>query len=335
MRKHIFIIAEAGVNHNGSLLLAKKLVNIAAKAGADAVKFQTFRAEDLVLSNAPQAKYQQCNTGKTEWQFDMLKRLELSEASHRSLIKHCKKRGIKFLSTPFDIKSILLLRRLGLKTFKIPSGEITNIPYLRFLGRLKVKIILSTGMSDLTEVKIALRTIINAGTPRKNITVLHCTSSYPAPYAEVNLHAMETLRRELGTTVGYSDHTQGIEIPIAAAALGAQVIEKHFTFSRSLPGPDHKASLEPSELTSMILALRNVECALGNGVKNPSSSELKNIKVARKSIVASRDIQKGEVFDGSNLTVKRPGNGLSPLLWDKVLGKRAKYNFKKDDMVKA
>lgn len=320
---HVFIIAEAGVNHNGSLDLAKQLIDAAAAAGADAVKFQTFQADKLVSKEAPKAGYQLQTTGGGETQHQMLKRLELDPIAHRELMEHCQQAGILFLSTPFDLESVDLLRNLGMKLFKIPSGEITNLPYLRKVGRLSQKVILSTGMADFNEVENALDALIRAGTPKDKITVLHCTTEYPAPIAEVNLRAMVSMREKLQIQIGYSDHTQGIAIPIAATALGARVIEKHFTLDRTLPGPDHQASLEPDELKAMVAAIRAVEQALGEGVKQVSPCETGNRLLVRKSIVAAENIARGEIFTETNLTVKRPGDGLSPMLWDKVLGTAA------------
>lgn len=320
---HVFIIAEAGVNHNGSLDLAKQLIDAAAAAGADAVKFQTFQADKLVSKEAPKAGYQLQTTGGGETQHQMLKRLELDPIAHRELMEHCQQAGILFLSTPFDLESVDLLRNLGMKLFKIPSGEITNLPYLRKVGRLSQKVILSTGMADFNEVENALDALIRAGTPKDKITVLHCTTEYPAPIAEVNLRAMVSMREKLQIQIGYSDHTQGIAIPIAATALGARVIEKHFTLDRTLPGPDHQASLEPDELKAMVAAIRAVEQALGEGVKQVSPCETGNRLLVRKSIVAAENIARGEIFTETNLTVKRPGDGLSPMLWDQVLGTAA------------
>jgi N,N'-diacetyllegionaminate synthase len=292
-----FIIAEAGVNHNGSLELAQKMIDAAVETGADAVKFQTFKAEKIVSRYAPKAKYQKKTTAAGESHLEMIKKLELDAADHQALIDYCKKKNIRFLSSPFDLESIDLLNELGLNIFKIPSGEITNLPYLRKIGALKKEIILSTGMADLGEIEDALDVLIKAGTARKNITVLHCNTEYPTPYEDVNLKAMETMGLAFpGIKVGYSDHTLGIEVPIAAVAMGATVIEKHFTLDKNMEGPDHKASLEPEELKAMVHAIRNIEKALGNGIKKPSPSELKNMPIARKSIVAARNIRKGELF---------------------------------------
>lgn len=328
-----FIIAEAGVNHNGSLEIAKRLVDVAADAGADAVKFQTFRAENMVTKFAQKAEYQKETTAGNETLFDMIKKLELDVNAHKELISYCKEKEVIFLSTPFDIESIELLNELGVEIFKIPSGEITNLPYLRKVGGLKKKIILSTGMANLGEVEVALNALVAAGTKREDITVLHCTTEYPAPIEDVNLLAMITIREAFKVNVGYSDHTLGIEIPIAATALGATVIEKHFTLDKDMEGPDHKSSLDPKELKLMIKAIRNVEKALGNGIKRSSPSEKKNKHIVRKSIVAARCIKPGECFTAENITTKRPGTGINPMEWDKVMGKKAIRNFKEDDLI--
>ena len=327
----VFIIAEAGVNHNGSIENAKKLIDMAAIAGADAVKFQTFQTENLVCRNAQKASYQIETTDKKESQFQMLKKLELSESMHRELIKYSNKRSIMFLSTPFDIESAYMLKKIGVKVFKIPSGEITNLPYLRAIAEIGEKIILSTGMCSLDEVMDAVEILKKNGS--NDISVLHCNTEYPTPMQDVNLRAMITLQEKLQLPVGYSDHTRGIEIPIAAVALGAEIIEKHFTLDRNMEGPDHKASLEPEELKKMVEAIRNVENALGNGIKKPSQSELKNREIVRKSIVAKTEIREGETFSDKNITTKRPGNGISPMLWDKVIGKQAKHNYSMDEMI--
>lgn len=303
-----FIIAEAGVNHNGELEIARSLIDAAADAGADAVKFQTFKAENLVTRKAPKAAYQQENTEASESHFDMLKRLELDFTSHRTLLQHCMGCGIGFLSTPFDLESIDLLDSLGLEIFKIPSGEITNLPYLRRIGRLGKRVIMSSGMSYLGEIEAALMALVAGGLERADITVLQCNTEYPTPMEDVNLKAMQTIGRAFpGIKVGYSDHTLGLEVPVAAVAMGASVIEKHFTLDRSMKGPDHRASLEPKEFKAMVAAIRNIERAMGNGVKVPSASELKNRLIARKSIVAATAIFKGEVLNESNLAVKRAG----------------------------
>lgn len=333
-RGKVFIIAEAGVNHNGSLATAKKMIGAASRAGADAIKFQTFRAEELAAPHAPKAEYQVKRAPRYETQLDMLKALELDAASHKELIRHCKDKSIQFISSPFDTGSVDMLRKIGCKIFKIPSGEITDLPLLRKIGSLDKQIILSTGMSDLREVRNALDILTRSGTPRKNITVLHCTTEYPAPMDDVNLMAMVTIGNALKVKVGYSDHTEGIEVPVAAVALGASVIEKHFTMDRNMAGPDHKASLEPDGLKAMVRAIRNIEAALGDGVKFPAASELRNLSAARKSIVAASLIRKGTLFTKDNITAKRPGGGIEPVKWDKVLGRRARYDFTKDEAIR-
>jgi len=329
-----FIIAEAGVNHNGNLEMALRLVDVACAAGADAVKFQTFKADNIIAVNAPKADYQKDATGPDESQLEMVKKLELDEAAHTRLHHYCQDKDIPFLSTPFDLESIDLLTRLGLEIFKIPSGEITNLPYLRKLGALKKRLILSTGMADLSEIKDALDVLADAGSRMEDITVLHCNTEYPTPFEDVNLRAMLTIRSAFpGISVGYSDHTLGIEAPIAAVAMGATVIEKHFTLDRNLPGPDHRASLEPDELAAMISAIRNIEKALGTGIKKPSPSESRNIPVARKSIVAAAPIKKGETFTEMNITVKRPGTGITPMRWDEIIGRKAAKPYRKDELI--
>ena len=328
------IIAEAGVNHNGSLRQAKRLVEIAATAGADIVKFQTFKATNIVGRCAAKAEYQKQTTGSGQTQFEMLKQLELSSADHDELITHCSECGIRFLSTPFDLESTDFLSNLGQKVWKIASGEITNLPYLRKIGSLKQEVIMSTGMADLGEIEKALTVLEKAGTSRGKITVLHCNTEYPTPMQDVNLRAMKTIEAAFpGIRVGYSDHTVGIEVPIAAVALGATVIEKHFTLDRSLPGPDHRASLEPHELKAMVTAIRNVEQAMGNGIKAPSPSESSNKAAVRKSIVAVQDIKKGDKLCADNLGIKRPGTGLNPMFWDQVLGNVAQRDIKADEQI--
>lgn len=327
----MLIIAEAGVNHNGDLNLAKKLIEQAAKAGADVVKFQTFKAEDCVSIKAKKAKYQLENTAKDESQLEMIKKLELSYESHFELMKHCKKHGIAFLSTPFDLESVEFLRGLDLPYFKIPSGEITNFPYLKAVAKCKKKVLLSTGMANLAEIEAALEILRKNGT--KNITLLHCTTEYPAPFEEVNLNAIKTLKEAFKLKVGYSDHTKGIVATLGAVALGAVVIEKHFTLDKTMEGPDHKASLEPSELKELCEGIRTLEKALGNGIKKASKSEAKNIIIARKSLVAKREIQKGEKFSEQNLTTKRPGSGISAMRYEEYLGKRALKTYKKDELI--
>jgi len=331
-----FVIAEAGVNHNGSLAIAFQLIDVAAAAGADAVKFQTFKAEKIIAVNAPKADYQKKMAGSDDSQLDMVRKLELDERAHVQLCQYCQHRGIQFLSTPFDLDSIDLLNRLKLEMFKIPSGEITNLPYLRKLGKLKKRLILSTGMASLGEIEAALDVLTGAGTSLGNITVLHCNTEYPTPFEDVNLRAMLTIRNAFpGISVGYSDHTLGTEVAIATVAMGATVIEKHFTLDRNLPGPDHHASLMPHELTAMIESIRNVEKALGSGIKKPSPSELKNMQVARKSIVAATSIRENESFTETNITVKRPGTGISPMRWDEIIGRKATKNYCKDDEIEA
>lgn len=327
------IIAEAGVNHNGSLDLAMQLVDVAANAGADYVKFQTFKSENLVTSNARKAVYQQENLPETDdSQLQMLKALELSEADHLALKEYCRSKGIGFLSTAFDLESIDFLHELGMDLWKIPSGEITNYPFLRKIASFNGRVVVSTGMSDETDIQNALIALSENGQNLSKVSLLHCITQYPTPMQDVNLKAMLSLKK-FTDSVGYSDHTNGIEVAVAAVALGAEVIEKHFTLSRSLPGPDHKASLEPDELASMIQSIRNIEKALGDGVKRVSVSESGNKEVARKSIVAARYIKKGEVLSEENITTKRPGNGISPMLWNSVCGSRAVRDFVKDELI--
>jgi N-acetylneuraminate synthase len=353
-----FIIAEAGVNHNGSIDMGKRLIDVAVEAGADAVKFQTFRAEHVVSLGAPKAEYQTHTTDKNESQVEMIRKLELTESDHEVLIDHAEAQGITFLSTPFDFHSLhLLARHFGIRTIKIPSGEITNAPFLLEIARVASRVILSTGMSTLGEVEAALGILAFGFTQQRGIVLdydviagsfasaegqqalrdrvilLHCTTEYPAPYAEVNLRAMDTLAEAFGLTVGYSDHTQGIHISVAAVALGARVIEKHFTLDSKLPGPDHKASLEPDELRRLVAAIRDVEQARGDGVKRPTAAEWKNRAVARKSLVATRAIAKGEVFSVDNLACKRPGNGISPMQWYAILGRTAPRAFSEDELI--
>ena len=329
----VFIIAEAGVNHNGSIDLAKKLIDVASESGADGVKFQTFKATNLATKSSEKANYQKKTTDHKENQFDMLKKLELNKEMHIKLINYSKKKNIKFLSSPFDHDSIDLLVDLGLEIFKIPSGEITNLPYLRKIGKLNKKIILSTGMSNINEIKNALDILINSGSKKDNITVLHANTEYPTMMKDVNLKAMKTIGKEFNIKYGYSDHTLGIEVDIAAVAMGASCIEKHFTLDCNMEGPDHKSSLEPEELKAMVSAIRNIELALGSDQKKPSKSEFKNINVVRKSIVAQKTIKKDDVLSENNLTVKRPGTGISPMKWDEVIGTKAKKNYKKDELI--
>ena len=332
--KKVFIIAEAGVNHNGSIELAKKLIDMAVEAGADAVKFQTFKATNLVSKNAQKADYQKKNMNDADnSQFNMLKKLELDINTHKELISYCNSKNIMFLSTPFDHDSIELLNGLGLEIFKIPSGEITNLPYLRHIGKLNKQVILSTGMANIGEIEDALDVLINAGTKKEKITILHANTMYPTPMEDVNLKAMLTIGNTFDCKYGYSDHTLGIEVDIAAVAIGASCIEKHFTLDKNMEGPDHKASLEPQELKAMVKAIRNIELALGNTIKKPSKSETANIQVARKSIVASCDIKKGEIFTENNLTIKRPGDGINPMRWDEIVGTVSIEDYIKDDLI--
>lgn len=327
------IIAEAGVNHNGSMELARQLIDKAVDADVDYIKFQTFKAETLVNRSARQADYQTKNLGKEESQLEMLKKLELSFPEFITLDEYCRERDIRFLSTPFDHESIDFLASLGMDYMKVPSGEITNLPYLRHIARSGIPVIMSTGMCTLGMIEDALNVLYRNGLSTDDITLLHCNTEYPTPMVDVNLRAMETLRSAFGTKVGYSDHTKGIEIPIAAVAMGANVIEKHFTLDRTLPGPDHVASLDPTELNAMVEAIRNIEKAMGSSVKKISASEEKNINVARKSIVASTAIRKGDTLSEENLTVKRPGSGISPMKWDEVIGIQAKRDFEEDELI--
>lgn len=331
--KHVFIIAEAGVNHNGDLELAKKLIEKAAEAGADSVKFQTFKAKTLMSKHSVKSNYQQQTTDAAESAYEMIQKLELDLNAHEILIEHARKHNIMFLSTPFDLESIVLLKSLGLGIMKIPSGEITNLPYLRAIGGSGCRVILSTGMATLGEIESALHILLSAGTPKEDITILHANTEYPTPMCDVNLKAMQTIAAAFDVDVGYSDHTLGIEVDIAAVAMGACVIEKHFTLDKTMEGPDHKASLEPYELASMIKAIRNIELSLGNGIKLPSPSESKNIHHARKSIVAAHPIKAGETFNENNLTVKRPGNGISPMQWDRLIGQVSRYDYESDDLI--
>jgi len=329
----VFIIAEAGVNHNGSIELAYRLIDVASESGANAVKFQTFKTENLVSKNAQKAEYQKQTTNPSESQFNMLKELELDPNTHKKLIDYCKKKDIIFLSTPFDHESIDLLDKLKLQIFKIPSGEITNLTYLRHIGSLNKKVILSTGMSDLKEIGDAIKILTNAGTLKENITVLHANTMYPTPIEDVNLRAMKTIQNKFDVAVGYSDHTLGIEVDIAAVAMGATIIEKHFTLDKTMDGPDHKSSIDSKELKAMVSSIRNIEKALGSSIKKPSKSEKPNIIMARKSIVARKSIKKGELFTEKNITIKRPGLGLSPMNWDTILGKVAEKDYQIDDLL--
>ena len=331
--KNSLIIAEAGVNHNGNMETAKHLIDAAAEAGADMVKFQTFSADQLVTTSAQKSEYQKQTTNASEPQHVMIRKLELSRKMHEKLIAHCQGQGVGFFSSGFDQQSVDLLVELGMEQIKIPSGEITNLPYLRHVGQYRKSVIISTGMATLGEIETALEVLEASGTLRKQITVLHCNTEYPTPVNDVNLNAMLTIRDALGVAVGYSDHTLGIEVPIAAVAMGAIVIEKHFTLDRNLPGPDHRASLEPDELKTMVKAIRNIEKALGDGIKRPSPSEVKNKPIVRKSLVAAIAIRAGESYTDTNLAVKRPGIGISPMHWDEVIGRSAKRDFEADELI--
>lgn len=329
--KRVYIIAEAGVNHNGDINIAKRLVDAAQEAGADVVKFQTFQADSLVSKYAQKAKYQLQSTDEKETQREMLKKLELTYEMHVELLQYCREVGIDFLSTPFDLGSIDLLESVGMNLYKIPSGEITNLPYLRKIGSLRKPVILSSGMSTIGEVKEAVKVLRESGAA--NVAVLHCNTQYPTPMQDVNLNVMNTIRNEIGVSVGYSDHTEGIEVPIAAVAMGAEIIEKHFTLDKTMAGPDHKASLEPDGLKAMVQAIRNIEMAVGDIEKKPTRSEKDNIAVVRKSIVAKRQIEAGEMFSEDNITTKRPGIGISPMLWDNVVGTVAKRKYEEDELI--
>ena len=333
--KHVMIIAEAGVNHNGSMENAFRLVDAAADAGVDYIKFQTFKAEKLVSGSAKKADYQIQNTRNSEeTQLQMLQKLELSQEQHAQLIAYCRKKNIQFFSTAFDLDSLEYLYEVGLKMVKIPSGEITNLPYLRKAACLFRQVILSTGMTTLSEIKDAVSVFTDAGIPKENITILHCNTEYPTPMDDVNLKAMLHIQEVFATEVGYSDHTLGIEVPIAAVALGASIVEKHFTLDKKMNGPDHSASLEPDELKAMVSAIRNLEKALsGSGMKEVSPSEQKNMAIARKSIVATKEIHKGELFTEDNIGVKRPGTGISPMQWDEVIGKVSEKDFAEDELI--
>jgi N,N'-diacetyllegionaminate synthase len=327
------IIAEAGVNHNGSISLAKKMIDVAASAKVDYVKFQTYRTGSLVSKNTRMAEYQLINSGEKKTQYDLLKDLELSTEDHLNIIKKCNKKEIKFLSSPFDIKSIDFLDSLGLSVFKIPSGEITNYPYLKHIGAKKKKIIISSGMSNLDEIESALNILIKSGTKKDDITVLHCNTDYPTQAKDVNLNAMISIKDKFNIRVGYSDHTLGSEISLAAVSMGASVIEKHFTLDRAMAGPDHAASMEPNELIRLVESIRKIEISFGDGIKKPSLSEKKNIPIARKSIVSKRKINKGDIFSSDNITTKRPGYGISPMKWNEVIGKKAIRDFSKDELI--
>ena len=331
--KKVQIIAEAGVNHNGSADLAFRLVDAAAKAGADVVKFQTFHPDGVISRIAEKADYQKLTTDPSETQLEMSRKLELGADVHLRLRDYCLEKNIEYLSSPFDLSSIDNLVKLGVSTVKVPSGEITNLPYLRKVGSLGKKLIISTGMSILEEVEDAVGVLKSAGTSKEDITVLHCNTEYPTPFEDVNLQAMLTIRDRLGVRVGYSDHSLGLIVPVAAVALGAEIIEKHLTLGKDMDGPDHKASLEPEEFHAMVESVRSIEKSMGDGLKVPSRSETKNIVIARKSIVAAKDIKKGDLFTEDNLTVKRPGTGISPMRWDKVIGKIATKDYRYDDLI--
>ncbi len=333
MMDKVFIIAEAGVNHNGSLELAMRLADAAAEAGADVVKFQTFKAANIVTKDASKADYQKETTGEGSSQYEMLRKLELSPSDHETLIEHCRRIGIRFWSTAFDLESVDFLHSLGLGLWKIPSGEITNYPYLRKIAGFNEQVIMSTGMSTEEDIRNALDALARNGQDLDKVILMHCNTQYPTPMEDVNLRAIDTMRTKFGLPVGYSDHTQGIEVPVAAVARGAVAIEKHFTLDRNMEGPDHKASLSPSELKEMVTAVRNIEKALGSGEKRVSKSEAGNMAVARKSIVAARPIAKGETFTEKNLAVKRPGSGISPMRWEEIIGKKAIRDFKEDELI--
>ncbi|WP_010182307.1 N-acetylneuraminate synthase [Aquimarina agarilytica] len=332
--RRTLIIAEAGVNHNGDIDQAKKLIDVAASAEVDYVKFQTFKAAKLVTKTAKRATYQDKNTENLDSQFEMLEKLELTEEMHDILINYCNEKGVRFLSTGFDLESLEYLSKIGIELAKIPSGEITNYPYLKKVANLFSEVILSTGMADMEEIKQAVKVLLDNGVKKENLTILHCNTEYPTPMIDVNLKAMNYIKSILGVNIGYSDHTLGIEVPIAAVALGASVIEKHFTLDRNLPGPDHKASLEPRELKEMVISIRNIEQALsGSGIKEPSKSEIKNKPIARKSIVAKKGIAKGDFFTEDNLAIKRPGTGISPMQWNNIIGKKSLKDFNADDLI--
>lgn len=331
--KKVLIIAEAGVNHNGEMRLARELIDLAVSCGVDIVKFQTFKSENLVTKSASMANYQVENTGKVDSQLAMLKKLELTENDFRELQKYCEQKKIKFFTTGFDLESLAFLKTLHMGLWKVPSGEITNLPYLEFIGKCNEPVILSTGMSTMEEIEAAINVLVKSGVEKNKITVLHCNTDYPTRFEDVHLNAMKTIKERLGVEIGYSDHTPGVEVSVAAVALGAKVIEKHFTLDKSLPGPDHKASLDPIELETLVIQIRNVESALGRSEKIPSEREAKNISVSRKSIVAKKDIKVGEIFTKDNLTTKRPGTGINPMKWYEVLGTVAQKNYQEDDLI--
>lgn len=329
----VLIIAEAGVNHNGDIVIAKKLVDAAKECGADIIKFQLFNADDLVIPNTSKALYQKREGKENETQFQMLKKLELNFDEQKELKNYCDEINIEFLSSAFDLESLVFIKKMKLKRYKIPSGEITNLPYLRFIGAQKKPLLLSTGMSNITEIHAAILELLKAGANKKDITILHCTSEYPAPIEDINLRALKTIRDYFDVEVGYSDHTLGIEVSIAAVALGAKVIEKHITLDKNLDGPDHKASLEPDQFYNLVKSIRNVSLALGEPKKDITNSEIKNLKIVRKSIVAKKDIKKGELFSKDNLCTKRPGTGISPMRWEEIIGTMSKRNYKKNQFI--
>ena len=331
--QHTLVIAEAGVNHNGDITIARKLVDAAAAAGADLVKFQTFTASKIVTASAPKAEYQMAGGDGSASQIAMLRQLELSADMHEHLADYCAECGIGFFSTGFDIENVDYLLGLGQRVIKIPSGEMTNLPYLRHVGSRGLEILMSTGMCSLGDIETAIDAVEAAGTSRDEITVLHCNTEYPTPFSDVNLLAMANIGKAFGVRIGYSDHTNGIEVPVAAVALGATVIEKHFTLDRTMPGPDHAASLEPGQLKAMISAIRNIEQAMGDGIKRPTASERKNIPIARRSIVAQETIRRGDLFHADNIAAKRPGTGISPMRWDEVIGRVAKRDFVADELI--
>lgn len=333
MENRVLIIAEAGVNHNGNVEQAKKMIDLAKEAGVDIVKFQTFKSENLVTKNASMATYQVENIGEENSQLEMLLKLELKESDFKDLQTYCVSKGIRFFSTGFDLESLSFLKTLDMGLWKIPSGEITNLPYLEFIGKCNEKVILSTGMANMEEIESAVNVLIKSGTDKNKITVLHCNTDYPTQFEDVHLNALKTMRDKLGVDIGYSDHTTGVEVSVAAVALGARVIEKHFTLDKNLPGPDHKASLDPQELKTLVFQIRNIEKAMGRFEKIPSEREAKNIAVARKSIVAKKWIKKGEVFTTENLTTKRPGIGINPMKWYEVLGTKAQKDYQVDDLI--
>lgn len=329
--KHICIIAEAGVNHNGDYDIAKKMVDAAKEAGADYIKFQTFIPEKLVSRYAAKAEYQKKTTSLNETQLQMLKKFALTDRNFIDLKKYCDEKKMGFLSTPFDLESIDFLENLNIDFWKIPSGEITNLPYLEKIAQTGMKVVMSTGMCDMGEIQAAVSVLEERGC--HEIVLLHCNTQYPTPFKDVNLEAMQSIKKETGKEVGYSDHTLGIEVPVAAVAMGAVIIEKHFTLDKSMEGPDQRASLDTNELKRMVLAIRNIEKAMGDGLKKPSDSEIENKKAARKSIVAKRDIKRGEIFSEDNLTTKRPGNGISPMMWYDVNGRKAVRDFREDELI--